>query len=384
ISNLFRNEDRKAEKELHTPLRQTHLAVQQTKKTLQLLTRQASLNNDQRNAVVNGIDLPDMGTLDYIAGMNRPENDSYHQDMQDAQQRVQQNLQNFAQPNQQPSNQVVQIAPSIVDFDGKRDDQNGWDNVQKLHDDNSSISSDSRDNKKEDYRLDNHVEVLGTWQKLLGQLGQQLNTSKLDNGPQDLTQGLNMVMEGLQTFKNQGNELSSQQWNLLNQSMATLEDNLAKVTPQSTVANLQKELSALRETLNLDVDDFFQSDGTASVSNDSSNNEIDDYRLDNHANKLGAWQQLLGQLGNQINTSTLDNGLQDLTQGLKNVTDNLQVVMNQNNDPSPQQVIQLKNTIDALQDDLAKVTPQSSVANLQKELVGLSETLESFGNWASV
>ncbi|MEE4379679.1 MAG: hypothetical protein V2J55_19500 [Candidatus Competibacteraceae bacterium] len=124
------------------------------------------------------------------------------------------------------------------------------------------------------------------------------------------------------------------------------------------------------------VDDHSEFENDSSISSDAENSDVDDFALENHANKLGAWQQLLGQLGHQINTSKLDNGLEDLTQGLNTVMKDLQTVMNQGgDDASPQPYNSLNKSITALEENLATVTPQKGVANLQKELVALRETL---------
>ncbi|MEZ5582381.1 MAG: hypothetical protein R3F37_06095 [Candidatus Competibacteraceae bacterium] len=125
-------------------MRQTHLAVQQTKATLQSLTRQAGLVNDQRNAIANGVELPQAHDAEQEAGFRRQIDNSHMQDLQKAQQQLQRNLQDFMQPNQQSPNQVMQIAPSIVDFYGRDDAPNRWDNFNKApSSDNGNVVGNS-------------------------------------------------------------------------------------------------------------------------------------------------------------------------------------------------------------------------------------------------
>lgn len=101
-------------------------------------------------------------------------------------------------------------------------------------------------------------------------------------------------------------------------------------------------------------------------------NPADNVALDNHQAKLGAWQQLLENLGHQIDTSALNNGLQDLTQGVGQVTNNLQTIIDEG--PSMHQMSTLSNSMERLANKLEQIQSPTLV-NLRKELDDLRQTL---------
>lgn len=98
----------------------------------------------------------------------------------------------------------------------------------------------------------------------------------------------------------------------------------------------------------------------------------ENFALNNHQAKLGTWQQLLGQLGHQIDTSALQNGLQDLTRGIERVTNDLQTIIDQG--PSMHQMSTLSNSMERLANNLEQVQ-SPALANLRKELDDLRQTL---------